>query len=77
MKKFDNDELDDKNQDMPKNNEQNSYHRLLFETLNGLQYVNMSLIDENISEKQDFNNLNINLHSIYFFLIFFKSYLGF
>lgn len=76
MKKFDNDELDDKNQDMPKNNEQNSYHRLLFETLNGLQYVNMSLIDENISEKQDFNNLNINLHSIQFFL-FFKSYSGF
>ena len=70
MKKFDSDELDDKNQDMAKNNEQNSYHRLLFETLNGLQYVNMSLIDENISEKQDFNNLNINLHSIQFFLFF-------
>ena len=67
MKKFDSDELDDKNQDMLKNNEQNSYHRLLFEPLNGLQYVNMSLIDENICEKQDFNNLNINLHSIYFF----------
>ena len=70
MKKFDSDELDDKNQDMPKNNEQNSYHRLLFEPLNGLKYVNLSLHDENISKKQDFNNLNINLHSIQFFFFF-------
>ena len=74
MKKFDSDELDDKNQDMPKNNKQNSYHRLLFKPLNDLKYKNMSLHDENISEKQDFNNVNINLHSIQ---IFFKPYLGF
>ena len=68
MKKFDSDELDDKNQDMPKNNKQNSYHRLLFKPSKVCkQYVNMSLHDENISEKQDFNNVNINLHSIQIF----------